>query len=184
VERGGVIRDFVSWTAKTQLSLLSLKLESHEATLHQLVALVLKRHTTSLHLESCTPGIWWYKAACSGTSRYVRFWRHGGTKNLKMVCTRMYWHRKFLGPYVPGCSGMYCPVLSWYKVVQGGTRWYMTVQGTVYGGTRWYMAVQESVKLYILVCTTYLFLRFNLDPAGLAAAMLPCRRRCIKDQCI
>ncbi len=56
---------------------------------------------------------------------------------------------------------MYCPVLSWYKVVQGGTRWYMTVQGTVYGGTWRYMAVQESVKLYILVCTgTYLFLRF------------------------
>jgi hypothetical protein len=61
---------------------------------------------------------------------------------------------------------MYCPVLSWYKVVQGGTRWYMTVQGTVYGGTWRYMTVQESVKLYILECTgTYLFLRFNLDPA-------------------
>jgi hypothetical protein len=61
---------------------------------------------------------------------------------------------------------MYCPVLSWYKVVQGGTRWYMTVQGmpVVYGGTWRYMAVQESVKLYILVCTrTYLFLMFNLD---------------------
>jgi hypothetical protein len=50
----------------------------------------------------------------------------------------------------------------------------MTVQGTVYGGTWRYMAVQESVKLYILVCTgTYLFLLFNLDPAGFAAAILP-----------
>jgi hypothetical protein len=131
--------------------------------------------------------VWQYKAVCTGTSLYVRFWRHGGTRNLILVSTSMYWHRKFLGPYVPGCSCMYCPVLSWYKVVQGGTRWYMTVQGTpaVYGGTWRYMAVQESVKLYILVCTgTYLFLRFNLDPAGFAAAMLPGRRRCIKDQCI
>ncbi len=56
----------------------------------------------------------------------------------------------------------------------------MTVQGTVYGGTWRYMAVQESVKLpvYILVCTgTYLFLLFNLVPAGFAAAMLPRHRR-------
>ncbi len=79
-----------------------------------------------------------------------------------------------LGPYVPGCSSMYCPVLSWYKVVQGGTRWYMTEQGTVYGGTWRYMAVQESVKLYILECTgTYLFLRFNLDPVD---SLLQCCR--------
>jgi hypothetical protein len=68
---------------------------------------------------------------------------------------------------------MYCPVLSWYKVVQGDTRWYMMVQGTVYGGAWRYMAVQESVKLYILVCTgTYLFLRFNLDPASLLQCCL------------
>jgi hypothetical protein len=54
------------------------------------------------------------------------------------------------------------------------TRWYMMVQGTVYGGTWRYMAVQGSVKLYILVCTgTYLFLLFNLDPAGFAAHLEP-----------
>ncbi len=39
---------------------------------------------------------------------------------------------------------MYCPVLSWYKVVRSGTRWYMTVQGTVYGGTWRYMTGQEE----------------------------------------
>jgi hypothetical protein len=52
----------------------------------------------ALHLESCsvTPqaGIWRYKAICTGTSQYVRFWRHhdGGTRNLnlKMVRTSMY----------------------------------------------------------------------------------------------
>ena len=75
-------------------------------------------------------------------------------------------------------------------MVQGGTKWYKVVHdgtrnGMVYGGTWRYVAVQESVKLYILVCTgTYLFLRFNLVPAGFAAAMLPGRRRCIEDQCI
>jgi len=76
---------------------------------------------------------------------------------------------------------MYCPVLSWYKVVQGGTRWYMTVQGTVYGGTWRYMTVQESVKLYILECTgTYLFLRFNLDPADLLLQCCPAEGAVLK----
>ncbi len=58
------------------------------------------------------------------------------------VSTCTYWYvpehedtGKFLGPYVPGCSDMYCPVLSWYKVVQGGTRQYKERYMEVHGGT-------------------------------------------------
>ncbi len=84
-------------------------------------------------------------------STYLRlYWQHGCTRtwNLKMVLTSMYWHRKFLGQYILVCTCMCWPVPLWYKVVQGGTRWYMpvTVQGTVYGGTWRYTAVQESVE--------------------------------------
>jgi hypothetical protein len=70
---------------------------------------------------------------------------------------------------VPVCTVLYCHGTRWYKVVQGGTRRYMTVQGMVYGGTWRYimMAVQESVKLYILVCTehtySYCSIWFQLD---------------------
>ncbi len=78
---------------------------------------------------------------------------------------------------------MYQYVLSCIVMVQDGTRRYKVVHDGTRNGVCRYMAVQESVKQYVLVCTgTYISLLFNLDPAGFAAAMLPGRKPCIKDQ--
>ncbi len=52
------------------------------------------------HLESCTPGTRQYKVVCTGTSQYVPYWIQGGTRNLKMVHTSTYQHRKFLCRYI------------------------------------------------------------------------------------
>ena len=51
-------------------------------------------------------------------------------------------------------TGMYWYVLTctiWYKVVQGGTRWYKAVCETVHEGTRRYKEVQELINMYVLV---------------------------------
>jgi hypothetical protein len=67
----------------------------------------------------------------------------------------------------------YVLVLSCTVMVQDGTRWYKVVHDGIRNFIWRYMAVQESVKLYILVCTgTYLFVRFNPNPAGFAAAII------------
>jgi hypothetical protein len=110
-------------------------------------------HILSTHLESCTPGTRQYKMVCTGTSQYVPYSIQGCTKNLKMVHTSTYQHRKFLWQYILVCTGMYCLVPAQYKVVQGGTRWYKVVQTTIYGGTWRYKAVRESFKSYRLVRT-------------------------------
>jgi hypothetical protein len=65
----------------------------------------------------------------TGTSQYVPYSIQGRTRNLKMVHTSTYQHRKFLWQYILVCTGMYCLVPAQYKVVPGGTRWYKMVQG-------------------------------------------------------
>ncbi len=49
--------------------------------------------TSGNWLESCqcTPGIWWYKTVCTYMRREP-YWRHGDTRNLKMVHTGTYCH--------------------------------------------------------------------------------------------
>jgi hypothetical protein len=82
---------------------------------------------------------------------------------------------------------MYCPVLSWYKVVQGGTRWYKVVHDGTRKGIWRYMEVHGSTRICKTVHTGMywnILILTVLDPAGFAAAMLPGRKRCIKDQCI
>ncbi len=93
-----------------------------------------------IHLESWIPAIWRYKAVCSGTSRYVRFWRHGGTSNLKMVCTDMEIPRSVR-------TGMFWYVLSCTVMVQGGTRWYKVVHDSTRNGTWRYMEVHSSTRI-------------------------------------
>ena len=99
------------------------------------------------HLESFTPGTRQYKMVCTGTSQYVPYSIQGRTRNLKMVHTSTYQHRKFLWQYILVCTGMYCLVPAQYKVVQGGTRWYKMVQGGTNNGIWRYMEVQGRTRI-------------------------------------
>ena len=102
-----------------------------------------------IHLESCTPGTRQYMTVCTGTYQYVPYSVHGSTRNLKMVHTSTYQHRKFLWQYILVCTGMYCLVPAQYKVVQGGTRWYKMVpwQGGTNNGIWRYMEVQGRTRI-------------------------------------
>jgi hypothetical protein len=103
------------------------------------------------HLESCTSGTRQYKMVCTGTSQYVPYLIQGRTRNLKMVHTSTYQHRKFLWQYKLVCTGMYCLAPAQYKVVQGGTRWYKMVQGGTNNSIWRYMEVEGSTRIVKIV---------------------------------
>ncbi len=99
------------------------------------------------HLESRTSGTRQYKMVCTCTSQYVPYSIQGSTRNLKMVPTRSYQHRKFICRYIPVHTSMYRLVPAKYNVVQGGTRWYKMVQGGTNNGIWRYMEVQGRTRI-------------------------------------
>ncbi len=90
------------------------------------------------------------------------------------VCTVLYCHGTLARWYK--VAGYRDKVVHWHDGTRNGIWRYMDSE--VHGSTRICKTVHTGMYYWP---GTYLFLLFNLDPAGFAAAMLPGRRRCIKD---